>query len=62
MIKKVIGIILLIVDAMAIFGGLVNGSWAELGNENIITAATQVIIPIVILIISIRLIVKSKKK
>lgn len=59
--KKVIGIILLIVDAMAIFGGLVNGSWAELGNENIITAATQVIIPIVILIIAIRLIVKSKK-
>lgn len=59
--KKVIGIILLIVDAMAIFGGLVNGSWAELGNENIITAATQVIIPIVILIIAIRLIVKSQK-
>ncbi|MCI5735446.1 MAG: hypothetical protein MR281_04820 [Eubacterium sp.] len=59
--KKVIGIILLIVDAMVILGGFVNGSWAALGDDNIITAATQVIVPIVIFVIAIILIVKSKK-
>lgn len=59
--KRVIGIVLIVIDIMAILGGFVNGSWASLGDDNIITAATQVIVPIVIFVIAIILIVKSKK-
>lgn len=59
--KRVIGIVLIVIDIMAILGGFVNGSWAALGDDNIITAATQVIVPIVIFVIAIILIVKSKK-
>lgn len=58
--KRVIGIILIVLDVLAIFGGFANGSWAKLGEENIVTAATEIIIIIALLVIGIRLMIKSK--
>lgn len=59
--KKIAGIIMIVISVMAILGGIVNGSWADLGNENIITAATEVIITIGLLVGGIVLVIKSKK-
>ena len=58
--RKTVGIILIVIVILVVIGGIANGSWVNLGNENIITASTEVIIPIILLIIGIRLLKKFK--
>ncbi len=58
--QKTVGIILIMLVILVVIGGIINGLWVNLGNENIITASTEVIIPIILLIIGIRLIKKAK--
>ncbi|MBQ7542506.1 MAG: hypothetical protein IJT44_09480 [Clostridia bacterium] len=62
MVKRIIGIILLVIGAMALAGGIINGMWAALPYEHPITAATEVILLLACLIGGVLLIVKSKKK
>jgi hypothetical protein len=59
--RRVIGILLLVLFALAILGGIVNGSLANLGNTNPITAITEVVILVAMLIGGIKLTFTKKK-
>jgi hypothetical protein len=68
--RKKVGIILLVLGAMAFFGGFINGSWANSwaiivrseGNiMDVISAMTTVIIVISLLAIGALLLAKEKK-
>ena len=58
--KKVIGIVLLVLGVMAVFGGFVNGTWAGIGEMNVITAVTMIALEAAMIIGGIYLIVKNK--
>ena len=64
MAKKTVGIILLVLGVLAIFGGIVNGSLAQIfsGIGNPISNATTLILMIGFIVGGIILIVKGKKK
>ncbi|MGN0527963.1 MAG: hypothetical protein ACI4IE_02430 [Eubacterium sp.] len=59
--KRIIGIVLLVIGILALIGGFANGSFANLKNENIITAATEIILQIGFLAGGIGLIAASFK-
>ena len=61
--KRVGGIILLVLGVMAIFGGIVNGSLAQIfsGEGNPISNATTLIVMAAMIIGGIVIIAKAKK-
>ena len=59
--KKVQGIILLVLAAMAIFGSIVNGSFAEYANGVGVVEITTIVLEIAIVVGGIVMIIKGKK-
>ena len=60
--KRIIGIVLLVLGAMIIAGGIMNGMWVSLPYEHPLTAATEVILLLSLLAGGTALIVRSGKK
>lgn len=59
--KKVWGIILLVLGAMAIFGSIVNGSFAEYANGVGVAEITTIVLEIAMVVGGIVMIIKGKK-
>ena len=60
--KKTIGIILLVLGILAVIGGFANGTWAHLGEKNIITDVTVIVLEAVLIIGGIVMILKHKSE
>ena len=59
--KKTIGIILLVIGILAVIGGIANGTYANIGDMNPITAATVIILEAGMIIGGTVLIIKGKE-